>query len=251
MNTKIELANLWVFKTTDSAGRVCKERINSPTYEFGSSCRTLLAFTSKSATFRKQSEISQSNYQISDPGTRPRCLPCTLVQHLQEQVGRLRAELSDVARNFLLMEHEDWDLIEHEWSLGKAFTDLSLQVRQLLSDRAAPWSTKEAKSGVKLSKMNVATFDGNILNWSTFWQQFVVAIHSKAQPDDTEKLAYLKDVLKNGPARLIIESLTHDAECYKEAIDCLQKHYDQLRVIHWAHARAILDTPALIEGWQE
>ena len=109
---------------------------------------------------------------------------------------------------------------------------MSLQIERLLSDQAAPPSTKEAKIGIKLPKMNVPTFDGNILNWNTFWQQFDMAIHSKAQLEDTEKLAYLKDALKDGPARHIIQSLTHDAECYEEAIDCLRKRYDQPRMIH-------------------
>ena len=49
-----------------------------------------------------------------------------------------------------------------------------------------------------------------------------MAIHSKAQMDDTEKLVHLRDVHKDGPARHTIESLTHHAECYKEAINCLR-----------------------------
>ena len=96
--------------------------------------------------------------------------------------------------------------------------------------------------------MNVPMFDRNILNWKTFWQQFEVAIHSKAQLEDTEKLAYLTDVLKHGPASHAIESLTHDAQCYKEAIDCLRKHYDQWRVIHQAHTHAILDASSMKDG---
>ena len=52
--------------------------INSPT-KFGSSCRTLPAFTSNTATFRKQSEVSQSNCQTFDLRTRPRCLPHTVL----------------------------------------------------------------------------------------------------------------------------------------------------------------------------
>ena len=65
------------------------------------------------------------------------------------------------------MEHEDRDLLEHESNLDKAFFDLNLQIRRLLSDRATPSSTKEAKSGIKLPKMNVPTFDGNILKRNT------------------------------------------------------------------------------------
>ena len=101
---------------------------------------------------------------------------------------------------------------------------------------------------MNLPKMNVPTFNGNILNWNTFWQQFDVAIHSKALLDNTEKLVYLRDALKDGPARHVIESLTHDAKCYKEAIVCLKKRYDQPRVIHQAHTRAILDAPSLKGG---
>ena len=96
--------------------------------------------------------------------------------------------------------------------------------------------------------MNILTFDGNILNWNTFWQQFDMAIHSKVQLDNTEKLAYLRDVLKDGPAGHVIESLTHNAECYKEAIDCLRKRYDQPHVIHRAHSHAILDAASLKDG---
>ena len=93
--------------------------------------------------------------------------------------------------------------------------------------------------------MNVPTFESNILNWNNFSQQFNLAIQSKPQLDDSEKLAYLRDALKDGPVRHAIESLIQDAECYKQAIDCLQKHYDQPRMIHQAHTRAILDAPSL------
>ena len=96
--------------------------------------------------------------------------------------------------------------------------------------------------------MNIPTFDGNIFNWDTFWQQFDMPIQSKAQLNYTEKLAYLRDALKDGPPGHIIESLANDAESYNEAIDCLRKRYDQPRVIHRAHTRATLDAPSLKAG---
>ena len=48
-------------------------------------------------------------------------LDAYLIQHLQEQVGALRTELSNVARDILSMEHEDRDLLEHKSNLDKAF----------------------------------------------------------------------------------------------------------------------------------
>ena len=57
-----------------------------------------------------------------------------------------------------------------------------------------------------------------------------MAIHSKAQLKDAEKLAYLRDALKDGPARHVIEGLSQDADYYKEAIDCLQRHYRKVLI---------------------
>ena len=56
--------------------------------------------------------------------------------------------------------------------------------------------------GVKLPNISVPSFDGSlrILNWSSFWEQFEIVIHLKEQLMDAEKLAYLKDSLKDGPA---------------------------------------------------
>ena len=60
---------------------------------------------------------------------------------------------------------------------------LELKIEHLLHGQAI--STKVEKSSipekgsVKLYKLNALTFDGNILNWSTFWRQFSVTIDEK------------------------------------------------------------------------
>ena len=36
---------------------------------------------------------------------------------------------------------------------------------------------------VKLRKLEAPTFDGNILHWLTFWEQFCVAIHDRDDPE--------------------------------------------------------------------
>ena len=63
-------------------------------------------------------------------------------------------------------------------------------------------------SGVKLPKIDVPTFDGNILNWTSFWEQFEVSIHSKDQLSIAEKLAYLRHAVKDGTAKHMIEGLS-------------------------------------------
>ena len=68
---------------------------------------------------------------------------------------------------------------------------------------------------------NCLRFDNKVLNWNSFWQQFNLAIHSKIQLEVAEKLAYLRDALKDGPAGHVIEGLSQDADYYMEAIGCL------------------------------
>ena len=43
-------------------------------------------------------------------------------------------------------------------------------------------------------------FDGNIMNWSSFLEQFEVSIHKKESLHDVENVAYLRDALKDGSA---------------------------------------------------
>ena len=102
----------------------------------------------------------------------------------------------------------------------------------LLSDREGNPPTHGFSSGMMLPNITVPTFDGNVLNWSTFWQQFNVVIYSKAQLNNAEKLLHLRDVLKDGPGRHVIEGLTHTAKCYKEITGCCWRHNHQLHLIH-------------------
>ena len=133
-------------------------------------------------------------------------------------------------------------------TLAKTLFNLSLQIERLLNDLDTPPPTDGTKSGIKLPKINVPTFDTDVLNWNRFWQQFNVVIHSKAQFNDAEKLAYLRDLLKYGPARHIIEGLARNVHYYKEAIGCLQRCYDQLRVIQQVHIHATYEAPSLRDG---
>ena len=102
--------------------------------------------------------------------------------------------------------------------------------------------------GVKLPKLDVPTFDGNILNWKTFWEQFRVSVHSCDNLSDSEKLVYLQQALKGGSAKQVIEGLSHSGEYYAEAVESLQSRFNRPRLIHQTHVCMILETPSLKEG---
>ena len=67
-------------------------------------------------------------------------------------------------------------------------------------------------SGTQLPKIEVPTFDGNLLNWRFYWEQFECTIHSKTQLTNTDKLTYLRDALNDGPARHVVTRLTQTSQ---------------------------------------
>ena len=73
-------------------------------------------------------------------------------------------------------------------------------------------------------------------------------MHKKHGLQDVEKLAYLKDVVKDSPGRHVIEGLLRTPGSYAEAIGCLREWYDRLRFIHQAHVCTILQAPSLRNG---
>ena len=103
-------------------------------------------------------------------------------------------------------------------------------------------------NGVRLPKLEVPSFDGNILNWRSFWEQFGISVHDRTHLSDSEKLVYLQQSLKGGSAKGVIEGLSRSGEYYSEAVKSLQLRYDRPRLIHQAHVRVILEAPQLKEG---
>ena len=176
-----------------------------------------------------------------------------LVYLYQEQLSDFKKELGDIRSEVtsLCTPEESEELHAKISRLDKDIFDLSLIIKRLLYN---PEHTPEAVTpthdarGVRLPKLEVPTFNGNILQWQTFWEQFCVAIHNRSDISDTEKLVYLRHSLKDGKAKTVIEGLSRSGEHYEEAIECLQSRYNRPRLIHQAHVKKIIDITPLKEG---
>ena len=90
-------------------------------------------------------------------------------------------------------------------------------------------------TGVKLPKLDVPTFDGNIVHWKQFWDQFSVSVHNRTNLSSAEKIVYLQHAIKDGSARNAIEGLSHSGDNYEEAVECLKSRFDRPRFIHRTH----------------
>jgi hypothetical protein len=168
----------------------------------------------------------------------------SLIEQYQEQMSDFKAELNCLYRDMLADDIPDTDTLFMSHS---SLEDLLFQCSRLLrKHRSHPVPT--GNHGVKLPKLDVPVFDGDLLNWRQFWEQFCISVHNRHDLADSEKLVYLQTALKSGSAKATIEGLSRTGEHYTEAIECLKSRYDRPRLIHQAHVKQILDTPSLKEG---
>ncbi len=173
-----------------------------------------------------------------------------LVHLYEEQLRDCKGELGEARTEALsLITGESDELNVAVLKVDQGIFDLSLQVKRLLynPDRTPGTSTPHARV-VKLPKIDVPMFDGDILHWQTFWEQFSVAIHDRTDISDTEKLVYLRHSLKDGSAKSVIEGLSRSGEQYNEAIESLKSRYNRPRLIHQTHVRKIYEIPSLKDG---
>lgn len=173
--------------------------------------------------------------------------PCLLRQY-EEQLSDVKRDLSDIRNALLPLDLEADELYVTQTTLKKKVFDHSLQIKKLLHHSSNTSSPSDSQ-GVKLPKLDVPTFDGNIIKWRSFWEQFCVSLHDRSNLSDPEKLVYLQQhSLKNGSAKRAIEGLSRSGEHYIEAIECLKARYDRPRLIHQTHVRMILEAPPLKDG---
>ena len=132
--------------------------------------------------------------------------------------------------------------------LAERLFDASLNIKGLLYHRReVPISeesshTVPSSHGIRLPKLDVPTFDGDILNWR---EQFCIVIHDRTQISDAEKLAYLRHALKDGTAKSTIERLSRSGDHYPEAVKCLETRYNCPKLIRQTHVKKIMEIPAL------
>ena len=102
---------------------------------------------------------------------------CALQQY-EERITDLKKELKEVQNALLDIELEAGDpLIEEQDAVEKAIFECSLAIRKRLLVMTAATKTESPLPGTKLPKLEVPTFNEDILNWKSFWEQFCVSVH--------------------------------------------------------------------------
>lgn len=180
-----------------------------------------------------------------------------LVQQLQEELTDVKADLSSCQGALhhmgIIEEHE---LYAKYYQLKKTHFDCCHTVKKTINSctpsvtplTAPPSEAPTTKGGLKVPKLEAPTFDGDILHWIRFWEQFTISIDQQTNLSEAEKFAYLQQSLQGGPARSVIQGLSGTGEHYTKAVECLKARYDRPRLIHQSHVKTILEIPLIKEG---
>ena len=87
---------------------------------------------------------------------------------------------------------------------------------------------------VKLPKLMLAKFDGNLLHWQEFWDSFETTIHNNTSLQDVDKLNYLRAQLRS-EAKDVIAGLEITNASYAVAVDLLKERYNNKQLMIDAH----------------
>ena len=99
-------------------------------------------------------------------------------------------------------------------------------------------------SQVKLPKLSIKRFNGDLTKWVTFWDSFSSSIHSNPTLSSVDKFNYLSSLLESSAAEAIA-GLTLTAANYNEAMETLKKRFGNPQLIVNRHTEALLNIAAV------
>ena len=101
------------------------------------------------------------------------------------------------------------------------------------------FSSVSSTNGVRLPKIELPKFNGDITRFNSFWQAFNCAVHSNDSISEVHKLNYLMNLLE-GPAHRVVAGLELTEENYQNTIETLKTRFGNKQKIISAHMQALL-----------
>ena len=96
---------------------------------------------------------------------------------------------------------------------------------------------------LKLPKLQLPRFTGEVTEFQTFWDSFESAVHKNSELSTIDKFNYLKTVVE-GPAADTIQGLTLTEVNYSAAIELLKERFGKKQQIISAHMEELLKLPS-------
>ena len=96
----------------------------------------------------------------------------------------------------------------------------------------------------KLPAIALPTFQGDVLQWPTFWQKFAAAVDCHDDLPDSTKLSYLRSAVQDPEAELILNPAMDGPATYKRLVKELHQRYERTKKIHRELVEKLITLPA-------
>ena len=93
-----------------------------------------------------------------------------------------------------------------------------------------------------LPRIDVPTFNGEIMQWSTFWASFQSTIGDRKELTNTQRLHYLRKAVTDPDIQLLLHSPTETPDMYLEVVQELKSRFNKTREIHRHLTKALIST---------
>ena len=97
---------------------------------------------------------------------------------------------------------------------------------------------------VKLPKLTLKSFDGDITAWTPFWDSFKAGVHDNPSLSDVDKFNYLRGLLQR-TALDSISGLSLTSLNYREAVSILEKRFGNKPQIVSKHMDLLINLDAV------
>ena len=164
---------------------------------------------------------------------------------LQEVQATMCTMLEDAEIEAECESHNDYEMRVIE-SMAKMTNYLASKhvPEAKLAGSNPPVSQSPSQVQVKLPKINLPTFDGNVLSWQPYYQSIKVLVVDNPSLADVQKLEYLMRLLK-GSAAEAVKGFAVVQGNYKPVLETLKERFGHTRLILDAHVRSLIHLPRL------
>ena len=119
----------------------------------------------------------------------------------------------------------------------KVETETHRKKLELLSKTEVNTEVKTRHSDVKLPKLSLVTFSGDILEWPSFWDAFSSTIHNNNSVSNIDKFKYLLSALTD-EAKDLLNGFSITESQYEPAVNLLKERFDDKEfIIHQHYSR--------------
>ena len=164
-----------------------------------------------------------------------------------EEVKLLNGEILDLIDNDALIGNEIGESSAHSDQVNEHLVKIDSILEhnttaETIRSLSISSSSTKPDHKVRLPKLQVSKFNGDILNFRGFWDQFNATIHSNGDLPDIEKFTYLKSLITNS-AEELISGLSLSDSNYVKAIELLHDRFGNTQTLIAAHMDMLVKIP--------